>query len=145
LLADIVNFSYHDQYEATDRATNELLVLATELEAKYGPLPALLAIRADYVGSLEARESLLHDTYRQAELRNDAAYQAWAAVSLASHYVDVVPDVRKAEHWVSVAEVQSRLAGDPRLDEDVDRLRGILTARQRRAMVQGSRGRRTRS
>jgi hypothetical protein len=145
LLADIVNYAYHDQYEASDQASQELLALASELEAKYGPLPALLAIRADHVVSLEARESLLHDTYRQAELRKDAAYQAWAVVSLASHYVDVVPDLTKAEHWVSVAEAQSRLFGDPRFDEDVDRLRGILTARQRRAMAQESRGRRTRS
>jgi len=143
LLADIVNCSYHEQYEATDRAINELLGLAAELETKYGPLPALLAIRADHVGSIDERESLLHDTYRQADLRNDAAYQAWAAVSLASHYVDVVPDVRKAEHWVSVAEVQSRLLGDPLLEDDVDRLRGILTARQRRTMVRGVRGRPT--
>jgi hypothetical protein len=145
LQAEIVNFAYHDQYEASGQASYDLVALAAELEAKYGPLPALLAIRADHVTSLDARESLLHETYRQAECRNDAAYQAWAAVSLASHYVDVVPDMRKAEHWASVAEVQSLRLGDPRLDEDIDRLRGVLTARQRRAMVQGPRGRRTRS
>ncbi len=139
-----MNFSYHDQYEASDQATHELVALASELEAKYGPLPALLAIRADYVGSLEERESLLHDTYREAEVRRDGGYKLWAAASLASHYVDAISDLIKAEHWVSLAEAQSRIVDDPRLHEDVDRLRGILTARQRRAMAQGSRGRRTR-
>ena len=109
LQADIVNFAYHDQDEASENAAQELVALATELEAEYGPLPALLAIRADHVRSVEARESLLHDTYREAESRKDAGYQAWASVSLASHYVDVVSDLTKAEEWLSVAEAQSSL------------------------------------
>jgi hypothetical protein len=143
--ADILNFAYHEQYDAMEQATEELLALASELHQKYGSLPMLLATRASHVHSESEREALLRETYTRAESAGDVEYRAWAAISLASHYVDGMRDMTEGELWVSRAEACTQACGDERVAETIERLRGILNARRRRADIRGSQGRRTRS
>jgi hypothetical protein len=58
------------------------------LEEKYGPLPSLLATRADYVDSPEEREYLLLRAYEQARALNDLKNLVEIAESLASFYIE---------------------------------------------------------
>jgi hypothetical protein len=134
LLADIVNSAYDEQYEASAHAARELVALAVELEHKHGPLPALLAIRADHVESTSERESLLHATYRLAKVAEDAGHEAWAALCLASYYVDAVPNATEAERWLSIAEERPGAFSDERVADDLARLRRIVQARRRREL-----------
>jgi hypothetical protein len=132
LRCEIVNFAYHENYEASDLAARELVELVAGLEAKYGPLPSLLAIRAEYATSSGEQARLLHAAYEEAERRGDFAGQAWAAHSLASHYVEGVEDEGQASLWLSRAEAHAELLTDELAGDELARLRSILVARQRR-------------
>ena len=144
LTAEIVTLSGEDRYEASDQATHALLDLLVVLQDKYGPLPSLLAMRADYVYSVEERETLLQAAHREAVLRADVRNQAWVAYALAAHYLDAVRSDTQGEPWLAIAEQSLRQFDDEQVAEELARLRGMLNARQRRQMRQERRGRRTR-
>ena len=144
--ADIVNLAYHERYEASVAAGEELVALMVSLRQKYGRLAALLAIHAEHVNCSSDREVLLHDTYRCARATGAAAYEAWAAQSLAWHYVNAAPALTEAERWLSVAESLSGGPTDERVLEDLAHLRGILRSRRMGPRTpKPRRGRRTRA
>jgi len=144
LAAEVVNLSGADRYEASDRVARELVELLVGLENKYGPLPSLLATRADYVEATTERERLLVAAYREAERRADLRNQAWIAHSLASHYVEAGLDDEEGERWLLIAEKHLRAFPDEDVEDDLDRLRAALGRRRRRALLPEARGRRTR-
>ena len=135
LAAEIVNLSGADRYEASDLVSRELVEFLVGLENKYGPLPSLLATRADYVESTDEREHLLLTAYRESERRADLRNQAWIAHSLASHYVEAVPDDGRGERWLLIAEEHLRAFPDEDVGDDLDRLRAALGRRRRRALL----------
>jgi hypothetical protein len=132
LTAEIVNLAYHERYDASAQAAQHLVALTVDLEAKYGLLPTLLALRADYVTSSSEREGLLHAAYEEAGRRGDSGDQAWIAYSLASHYVDAMRDDTQGSLWLSLAEERVDMVADELAADDLARLRGILNARQGR-------------
>lgn len=144
LAAEIVNLSGADRYEASDQVARELVEFLVALENKYGPLPSLLATRADYVESAAEREHLLLAGYRESERRGDIKNQGWIAHSLASHYVEGVPDDGEGERWLLIAEKHLRAFPDEYVEEDLHRLRAALARSRRRTSMLESRGRRTR-
>jgi len=144
LACEIVNLSGEERYEASEQATHELLDLLVELQQKYGPLPSLLATQADYVESESEREHLLHAAYREAEMKGDVGNQTWIAHSLASHYIDGVPNDPEGERWLSIAEERLCTFADEDAADDLARLRAILSARRRRTLRHRTTGRRTR-
>jgi hypothetical protein len=145
LTAEIVTLSGEERYEASEQATHELLDVLADLQRKYGPMPSLLAIRADHTYSLEERESLLLAAYHEAKHRADLQNQTWLSHSLAAHYLDAVGNDMAGERWLVVAE-HSLLQFDAELvAEELARLRGMLDARRRPRLRLGRRGRRTNS
>ena len=56
LAVEVVNLSADDDGTASDEAAERLLDVLDDLQRKYGPLPSILATRADYVASSADRE-----------------------------------------------------------------------------------------
>jgi hypothetical protein len=69
LALDVVNLSAEGDEAASDAAKLQLRELVDDLQEKYGPLPSLLATRADYVERVEDREYWLTAAYEQAAAR----------------------------------------------------------------------------
>ena len=143
LAAEVVNLSGADQYEASDAVARELVALLLALENKYGPLPSLLATRADYVESTAERGDLLLASYRESKRRGDVRSQAWIAHSLASHYVEAVPDSEEGDRWLHITQQHLQAFPDEEVDDDLYRLRAVLRRRRRRAALPEQKGRRT--
>lgn len=144
LSADIVNLAYFERYEASAEAARELVMLAEELQQKYGPRLELLVVRAEHVLSTPERESLLREIYWQAKARGDVPYEGWAAHSLASHYVDAAWNLPEAERWLAITQELLGESDDEYVTDDLDRLGGILRARRMRGLTPGRKGGRRR-
>jgi hypothetical protein len=86
-----------DDREDVSRAA--LLSLLDELEETYGPLPSLLATRADYVESTEDREGLLHVAFAEAERLGDSRNMQLVAHSLVEYYAEETLDLGQGECW----------------------------------------------
>jgi len=99
--------------------------LAT-LEQKYGPLPSILATRADYEEDPATKEWLLLRAHALAEERCDPANLLYVAHSLAEFYVERQHDVRNGRHWLD--DFKRRLVGidDPNFREELARLSRIV-------------------
>jgi hypothetical protein len=68
---------------------------------KYGPLPSILATRADYLADEDpAREELLLQAHTLAEAQSDAGNVVYVAQSLAELYLDK-RDLTEANRWLS--------------------------------------------
>jgi hypothetical protein len=79
----------------------ELLRYLEVLEAKYGPLPSILATRADYLADEDpAREELLLRAHALADARNDSGSVVCSAQSLAKLYLHK-RDLTEANRWLN--------------------------------------------
>ena len=126
LAADVVNASADGDTAAADAASLRIRGVLDELQKKYGPLPSLLAPRADYVDGLEEREYWLMAAYEQAQARGDLKNRVWVASSLASLHLEEVGDPVTGERWLRALEGHLRTFPDESERQEAIRLGGIL-------------------
>ena len=113
LALEVVNLSAAGDDAASNAASVRLLWLLDTLQEKYGPLPSLLATRADYVDRPEDREYLLLKAYEQARLISDWKNLVSIAESLASFYIEHRSDYRNGAHWLGALEENLKSFHDP--------------------------------
>jgi hypothetical protein len=128
LAADVVNASTDGDTAAADAASLRIRDVLDELQKKYGPLPSLLATRADYVDGLEEREYWLMAAYEQAQARGDLKNRVWLASSLASFHLEEAGDPVTGEQWLRALEEHLRTFPDASEHQEAIRLGGILEA-----------------
>jgi hypothetical protein len=126
----VVNLSAAGDVASSDAAAVRLLSLLDTLQEKYGPLPSLLATRADYVDSPEDREYLLLRAYDEARILEDLKNLLEISESLASFYIEHRSDYRNGEHWLRKLEEHLQLFHDPLLADEAVRLREILNGQE---------------
>jgi hypothetical protein len=126
LALDVVNLSTGGDQAGSDSAALRLRELLDDLQEKYGPLPSLLATRADYAERVEDREYWLVAAYEQAETRHDERNLVWIAASLATLFVDDRRDRGKGAEWLARLELHLQVFPDSSEAEEADRLRRIL-------------------
>jgi hypothetical protein len=86
--------------DARDRHRKRLLGFLDVLEAKYGPVPSILATRADYLEEEDpAREDLLLRAHESAERQQDPANLVCVSQSLAELYLER-GDLLRADEWL---------------------------------------------
>ena len=96
LAVDVVN-APDDEYGPR----RQLLEFLETLESKYGPLPSILATRADYLTDEDLRrEELLLRAHALAESRGDSVSGVDIAESLVDLYLEKV-DLSEASRWLS--------------------------------------------
>ncbi len=126
LAVDIVNASSVDDSAAGARLTQELLAVLDDLEERYGPLPSILATRADYLEDPRQQEQVLLEAYRLAHSRQDKRNLVWVASSLATLYVETIRDHTQARQWVDALAIHLRAFPDEWEAKEHDRLENLL-------------------
>jgi hypothetical protein len=126
LALEVVNSSAEGDDSASGAASLRLRELLDHLQEKYGPLPSLLATRADYVEGSEEREYWLLAAYQQAHDRGDSKNSVWIAASLAAFHLEEVPDVTKGAQWLECLEGHLQSFADSSETKEAVRLRGVL-------------------
>jgi hypothetical protein len=127
LALEVVNASAEGEEAASKSATLRLRELLDELQQKYGPLPSLLATRADYISDgPEERDYWLAAAYEQAQKLGDTKHLVWIAASLATLHVDDRRDLVEGSRWLTQLEEHLRATPDDSEAAEVVRLRGIL-------------------
>jgi len=126
LALQVVNSSAEGDGPASDAASLRLRELLDDLQEKYGPLPSLLATRADYVERPEDREYWLLAAYQQAHDRGDDKNLVWTAASLAAFQLEEALDVTKGAQWLNALEGHLQAFPDPAEANEAVRLRGVL-------------------
>lgn len=126
LALDIVNASAEEDLATSESATARLRELLDELQERYGPLPSLLATRADYVDGHEEQEYWLMAAYDQALKLGDPKNLVWVASSLAGFHLEESPDPIKGGEWLNLLEEHLHTAPDASEAEEAVRLRGVL-------------------
>jgi hypothetical protein len=77
--------------------------LLSELRMQYGDLPSILATEADYADSPKESEALLLRAYELAGAMADRCNLREISLSLASLYVDQMPDPVEARRWLAAS------------------------------------------
>ena len=95
-----------DDDVASQQSTRRLLQMLERLEHRYGPLPSILATRADYTEDASGRLALYQAAYDVASSREDARNLVWVASSLAELYAEELRDPTSA--WSSASTPASR-------------------------------------
>ena len=126
LALQVVNATTGDDEEASAAATRQILTLLDDLERKYGPLPSLLATRADYVETPSERQHWWEAAHEQALARGDRKNLVWIAASLAEFHVAEMNDQIAGRTWVERAERYLRDSPDSSEAESVKELRRTL-------------------
>ena len=129
LALEVVNLSAEDDEAGSDAAKIQLRELLDDLQEKYGPLPSLLATRADYVERVEDSEYWLTAAYEQAAARRDAKNLVWIAASLATLFVEDARDPARGAEWLARLDELLLVSPDPWERAEADRLRAIRKAR----------------
>jgi hypothetical protein len=101
LALEVANASGDSDVVASDNASLRLRALLDALQKKYGPLPTLLATRADYVDTGEEREYWLLAAYEQASIRSDVKNLVWVSSSLAALHLENLGDPVKGAQWLA--------------------------------------------
>lgn len=99
LVVDIWNAEAGDD-EDRSMCRSRLLDFLNELEVKYGPLPSILATRADFIDGLPEKISLLRRAYNLAEVRSDRRNVLYIAHSLAELYIQDQQDPIEGRKWL---------------------------------------------
>src|SRR5947209_3200002 len=89
----------NDQEGVSIDLTERLLKSLSQLEAKYGRLPSIVATEADYTHDQASRVKLLEEAFLLATEREDTSNQALSASSLAETFLEEMPDLHAAERW----------------------------------------------
>jgi hypothetical protein len=102
LAVEVVNAEPGEDEELCRR---RLLDYLDGLESKYGPLPSILATRADYlVDDVPGRVTLLSRAYALAAEAGDARNQLHIASSLAAIYIEEVENAAEGGKWLARAK-----------------------------------------
>jgi hypothetical protein len=111
-------------------ATEKLLAHLEALERKYGPLPGILAARADFLDDPEEAVRLLERAYKIAGQRADVESRLTIADSLAAVYIRELEDPVAGARWLAAMGDALKSAGDENdtdsyeeLKEDLERLK----------------------
>ncbi len=104
LALEVVNATGRDEPEENARASTALREALDDLQERYGPLPSILATRADYAEDDADREYWLLAAYSQAVGRGDLKNLVLISESLASFYVEHKDDVDAGTRWVETLE-----------------------------------------
>jgi hypothetical protein len=127
LALEVVNASAEGEDAASRSAALRLRELLDELQEKYGPLPSLLATRADYISNApEERDYWLTAAYEQAQKRGDMKNLVWIAASLATLHVEDLRDPAQGGRWLTQLVEHLRVSHDESEAEEATRLRAIL-------------------
>jgi hypothetical protein len=127
LALQVVNASAEGEEAASDVAAAQLLELLDDLQQTYGPLPSLLATRADYISDgPEERDCWLTAAYEQAQKLGDVKSLVWIAASLARLHVDDLRNPTLGAQWLTHLEEHLRLSHDDSEAREAVRLRAIL-------------------
>jgi hypothetical protein len=126
LAVHVVNATTRGEEEASAAATRQILTLLDDLDGKYGPLPSLLATRADYVEKPSERERLWEAAHEQAVSRGDRKNLVWIATSLAEFHLTEANDHIAGRAWVERAERYLRDSPDASEEEGLKELRRTL-------------------
>ncbi|HEY8549343.1 MAG TPA: hypothetical protein VIL35_05245 [Vicinamibacterales bacterium] len=123
--------SERDDEAAAADATGKILALLDTLEQKFGPLPGILAARADFLDDPEEAVRLLERAYKIAGQRADVESRLTIADSLAAVYIRELGDPLQGERWLAAIAEALQDAGDEmdtdsfeELKEDLERLKG---------------------
>ena len=100
LALEVVYTSAEGDDTGSTRAAVRLRELLDQLQEKYGPLPSLLATRADYVERPEDREYWLLAAHAEAKKLGDTKNQIWIAESLACFYIEERSDPEQGKLWL---------------------------------------------
>jgi hypothetical protein len=120
LAVDVVNGGTDDKVAIT---RSRLLTFLDNLEAKYGTLPSILAMRADFVDDPIIKESLFTEGYAIAEGLRDKSNVLHIAHSLAELFIDERDDVVKGEEWLRRLKAHLDENHDDDYARDYERLR----------------------
>ncbi len=104
LAAKIANAACRNDQRFGQVLTRRLFQLLRTLESRYGPKPSILATKADYVPSRDARIRLLKRAWSLALSAEDKPNLTWIAGSLAEVFIDDLRDRRRGEAWLSRLE-----------------------------------------
>jgi hypothetical protein len=126
LALEVANSSGESDDVATESASRRLLALLDALQKKYGPLPTLLATRADYVDTSEERDYWLSAAYEQARVRSDKKNLVWISSSLAALHLEDLGDPVKGAEWLARLREQLQATPDASEFEEAGRLQVIL-------------------
>jgi hypothetical protein len=126
LAAEVASRCAEDDEAARESLSLRLLGLLDQLEVKYGPLPSILATRADYVDHSDDRERWLTAAYEQARRLRDAKNLVWIASSLAGFHVEERPDPARGAAWLAILERYLAESPDASVAEEAARLRAVL-------------------
>ncbi len=126
IAVQIANLSSVGDDAGGNLAQVRMLSLLDRLDAKYGPRPSLLSLRADYVDSPLVKEDLLLRAYASAEELNEPNSKVWGASELAAYYIEEAGDLRKGADWLFI--LRELLAKTPSKAEQavVNRLELLL-------------------
>jgi hypothetical protein len=119
LAVDIVNAPDNEKTELRQRLFDYLELL----EVKYGPLPSILATRADYLDSDDpAREEFLLRAHTSAESRGDVKNLVYVSHSLGELYLER-RRLADAEQWLSRMRQYIASCDETTYRADYERLR----------------------
>jgi hypothetical protein len=123
LTLDLVGARRDDEISAR---RDDLLAYLDTLEQKYGPLPSILATRADFVGDLSAKEWLLLRAQALAEERADLTNVLEVTHSLAELYIDERRDFVKGREQLESLKGLLNKVDDSYLAEEHERLSKVV-------------------
>jgi len=118
-----------DDAAAAD-ATEKLLKLLEVLEEKFGPLPGILAARADFLDDAEEAVKLLERAYKIAGQRADVESRLTIADSPAGAYIRELEDPKQGARWLAAMADALKSAGDENDVESYEELKADLAALQ---------------
>ncbi|HZN60574.1 MAG TPA: hypothetical protein VFD71_21050 [Planctomycetota bacterium] len=108
LAVEIVNTSESEEGKVHTAALLEHL---DRLEERYGPLPSILATRADYVEDPQESLELLERAYPLAVERRDHKNVLYIASSLASLHIEKLRNADEGGKWLAALKEALKNAG----------------------------------
>jgi hypothetical protein len=118
-----------DEAAAAD-VTEKLLALLEGLEQKFGPLPGILAARADFLDDPDEAVKLLERAYKIAGQRADVESRLTIADALAGCYIRELEDPKQGARWLAAMADALKQAGDENDIESYEELKADLAALQ---------------
>ena len=111
-----------DDAAAAD-VTQKLLTMLEALEQKFGPLPGILAARADFLDDPDEAVRLLERAYKIAGQRADVESRLTIADALAGCYIRELEDPKQGARWLAAMADALKQAGDENDVESYEELK----------------------
>ena len=123
LTVDLVNATDETSVASCRRRLFQYLEI---LESKYGPLPSILATRADFTEDISQKDLKLRKAYEYAEERSDYRNALYIAHSLAALHLEETGDLVEGRIWLERMRHQLIREEDAWFAEELQRLRDLL-------------------